>query len=126
MSIRPQAMFAGSLNGVTAAGITDPLPAIASDRSWARTFAPQIRVLVALTGSVINTDITLSLGTSDGSGILAWSPPQTQELRTLPDDSVVVGVYSFETLDASEIRIALESDISGGGSVKLYYCFIEG
>jgi hypothetical protein len=116
-----QVPVAGSLVGITAASIADAITPHAGDRS----FPPFLRVLVIFTGAITNADITISIGITDQNGKTGWTPGVTQEVRTLPGGGVVVGMFTFPTLQGAAINIALESAITGGGSVKLYTAFTE-
>ena len=121
-----QAPFDGGLDGITSASISDAILPHVSDRY----FPPFVHVAVVLDGAVTNTDVTVSLGVIDLQVVLDgggpfWTVPATQEIRTIPDDSVVAGRFTFQTLRAASIKIALESAITGGGSAKLFIAFTE-
>jgi hypothetical protein len=116
-----QVPVGGLLAGITAASICDPITPHAGDRS----FPPYLRVLVILTGVVTSPDVTISIGITDQHGTTGWTPGVTQEVRTLPGGVVVVGMFTFPTLQAAAISVALESVIAGGGTAKLYTAFTE-
>jgi len=128
-----QAKFSGSTNGVTNAGVSDALTlaAEAAILTGVGYFPRSMRIAAVFDGNITNADISLSIVITDSilntpTLITASSEAQTQVVRTLPGGGPVCGIFVFDTLNASSIQIALESAITGGGTVKLYYCFQEG
>lgn len=123
-----QAPISNALTGVTAASISDVLtPASTPSYEVGYPYYPRaMRVAVELTGTITNTELAVSLGITDQNDVTFWAVAQTQEVRTLPDASKVVGIFVFDTLHATSLRVALETAITGGGTAKLFYCFQEG
>jgi hypothetical protein len=99
----------------TAVGITASV-----DQSNIQTGALLV-VLAKFTGAITNTDIQISVGLSDENGIEVWSAPQSLTLRTLPGGAVVADMAVFSVFRSQHVRIALESAITGGGTVALYW-----
>ena len=122
-----QAKFDGSVAGVTAPGVSDVLARTLTEAELRRDEAPQLpptaRVNVVLEGVITNTEVVVSVGVTDVNGITGWSSPQTQEIRSLPSATKIVPMFTFSTLRASSIAVFLESEITGGGSAKIYIVF---
>ena len=124
-----QLKFDGSSDGVTAAGLTDSVAPIQTVADTRRNEVPSlpalVRVLIVLAGAVTNTEISVSVGVTDANGITGWSATQTQEVRSLPDATKVVAMFTFPTLRATSIVAFLESEITGGATAKMYIAFQE-
>jgi|GEM_PF-6476088 len=122
-----QITFDGSNAGITAAALSDSVAPTQSAAEVRRGETPALptfaRVFVVLTGDVTNTEIAVSAGVTDAHGVTGWSAAQTQEIRLLPDATKVVAMFTFPTLGAASIVAFLESDITGGGTAKMYIAF---
>jgi hypothetical protein len=125
-----QITFDGSNAGVTVPALSDPVAPAQSAAEVRRGEAPTLpafaRVFVVLTGSTTNTEIVVSAGVTDVHGITGWNAPETQEIRTLPNGTKVVTMFSFATLSAASITVFLESAITGGATARLYIAFQDG
>jgi len=125
-----QIVFDGSNAGLTAAALSDGVAPTQTAAEVRRGETPTLpafaRVFVVLTGAVTNTEITVSAGVTDVHGITGWNSPQTQEIRSLPDATKIVAMFTFPTLGAASIIAFLESAITGGGTAKLYIAFQDG
>jgi hypothetical protein len=75
-----------------------------------------------LAGTITSTSITISIGILDDNDVIAWSAPLVSSIRTLPGaGGKVADFVGFDTYRAKSIFIALESAITGGGTVTLMY-----
>lgn len=125
-----QITFDGSNAGITAPALSDPVTPVQSAAEVRRGEAPSLpafaRIFVVLTGEATNTEMVVSSGVSDVHGITGWSAPETQEIRTLPNGTKVVTMFTFPTLSAASLTAFLESAITGGATARLYIAFQDG
>ena len=77
-------------------------------------------VCPVLSGTITSTTVTVSLGIKDDNDFIAWSAPQILAIRTI-GAAKVVDTAGFDTYRSKRVVIALESSITGGGTVTLMY-----
>jgi hypothetical protein len=105
------------LINVTAASISEEIIQVGG--TW-----PYITILIALTGTVSNTEIPVSIGVIDDNDVIGWTPNTVLAVKTMPDGTKVVDLGVVSTYKSARLKVALQAAISGGGSATVKYAFL--
>lgn len=118
---RTQALYSGATTGISSAAVSDYFtPAYDSY------FPSRIHIEVEFTGTITNQEVTISLRRKSPDGNAVISDVITRPYQVLASDSAkTTGEFTFDTRLSPTLAIGLESAITGGGTVKLFYRFSD-
>lgn len=106
-----------NLTAITAATTS---AVITTDAGQLRQF---LLVQITLSGTITNTTLDVSVGAVDEGSVESWLAKKTVQVRTPPGGTKIAEMAVFDIANAKNVKIALETAITGGGTASVLYAF---